>query len=99
MNQLISNVLGIREEGGDLIIDPILPDELDGTRFDFEYSGAPISFVYHIGAESLHHVTVNGQEVQTDRLANPYRLGGLRIAREDIKRLSGTNSVTIDIYM
>lgn len=40
MNQLITNVLGIREDGGDLIIDPVLPDELDGTRFAFEYGGS-----------------------------------------------------------
>ncbi|SET61213.1 cellobiose phosphorylase [Paenibacillus sp. NFR01] len=99
MNQLISNVLGIREEGSDLIIDPVLPDELDGTRFDFEYGGAPVTFKYHCGEGGLRRVAVNGQDVQAERLANPYRLGGLRIAGEDIKRLSGTEHVVIDIYM
>ena len=35
MNQLISNCLGIRQEGGDLVIDPVLPAELNGMQFEF----------------------------------------------------------------
>lgn len=99
MNQLISNVLGIREDGGDLILDPVLPDELDGTRFDFEYGGSPVTFVYHCAEGALRSVKVNGQEVQADRLANPYRLGGLRIKREDVERLRTAEGTVIDIYM
>lgn len=99
MNQLISNVLGIREDGGDLIIDPVLPAELDGTRFDFEYGGAPVTFVYHCTQGDLRSVSVNGQEVQTERLANPYRLGGLRVRREDVRCPGSTERTTVDIYM
>ncbi|WP_342565973.1 cellobiose phosphorylase [Paenibacillus sp. FSL R7-0345] len=99
MNQLISNVLGIREDGGDLILDPVLPAELDGTRFDFEYGGSPVTFVYHCKEGVLRSAAVNGQEVQAERLANPYRLGGLRIAREEIQRFAGTERIIIDIYM
>ncbi|AIQ68655.1 GH36-type glycosyl hydrolase domain-containing protein [Paenibacillus graminis] len=99
MNQLISNVLGIREDGGDLIIDPVLPDELDGTRLDFDYGGAPAAFVYHCSQGVLSYVKVNGQEVQAERLANPYRLGGLRIKRADFDRLRSTEGTVVDIYM
>lgn len=35
MNQLISNALGIRQEEGNLILDPVLPQSLDGLHFDF----------------------------------------------------------------
>ncbi|WP_310832992.1 GH36-type glycosyl hydrolase domain-containing protein [Paenibacillus pedocola] len=99
MNQLISNVLGIREDGGDLVIDPVLPPELDGTCFDFEYGGAPVSFIYHLTEGSLRSISVNGQEIQAERLPNPYRLGGLRVSREDIQRLGSTEKTTIDIYL
>lgn len=99
MNQLISNVLGIREDGGDLVIDPVLPPELDGTRFDFEYGGAPVSFIYHLTEGNLRSISVNGQEIKAERLPNPYRLGGLRVSREDIQRLGSTEKTTIDIYL
>ncbi|WP_019911288.1 GH36-type glycosyl hydrolase domain-containing protein [Paenibacillus sp. HW567] len=99
MNQLISNVLGIREAGGDLIIDPMLPDELDGTHFDFEYGGAKATFVYHLAQGELSAVKVNGREVQAERLANPYRTGGLRIKRADFDRLRSAEGTVVDIYM
>ncbi|MNC75027.1 hypothetical protein D3C75_1264890 [compost metagenome] len=92
-------MLGIREDGGDLIIDPVLPDELDGTRLDFDYGGAPAAFVYHCSQGVLSYVKVNGQEVQAERLANPYRLGGLRIKRADFDRLRSTEGTVVDIYM
>ncbi|KWX88020.1 cellobiose phosphorylase, partial [Paenibacillus riograndensis] len=99
MNQLISNVLGIREDGGDLIIDPVLPDELDGTRLDFDYAGAPAAFVYHCSQGVLSHVKVNGQEVQAERLNNPYRLSGLRIKRAEFDRLRRAGGTVVDNYM
>ncbi|CAM4460664.1 GH36-type glycosyl hydrolase domain-containing protein [Paenibacillus typhae] len=99
MNQLISNVLGIREEGGDLILDPVLPAELDGTRFDFEYGGSPVTFVYHCTGGGLRSAAVNGREAEAVRLANPYRPGGLRIAREEVQCYAGAERTVIDIYM
>ena len=36
------------EEQGDLVIDPVLPTELDGLHFDFQYAGMKITFIYHI---------------------------------------------------
>lgn len=99
MNQLISNVLGIREDGGDLIVDPILPDELNGTRFDFEFAGTPTAFIYHCTEGHLRTVTVNGHEVQAERLDNPYRLGGLRIKRADFESLRTAEGTVVEIYM
>ncbi|MBW4080896.1 cellobiose phosphorylase [Paenibacillus sp. S150] len=99
MNQLITSVLGIREEGGDLIVDPVLPQELDGTRLDFGYGGAHAVFVYHCAGGGLSSVKVNGREVQAERLGNPYRTGGLRIKRADFDRLRSAEGTVVDIYM
>lgn len=98
MNQLISNVLGIRLEGGDLVIDPVLPPELDGTRFDFEYDGQPVAFIYRYSDGTLRDVAVNGQAVPTETLPNPYRAGGLRIKHADFcraRRLDGQDIIEI----
>ena len=75
MNQLISNALGIRQEEEDLVIDPILPASLDGLHFDFQYNGKNVTFVYHLGGETVQRVLLNGKELETTRLQQPYRQG------------------------
>ncbi|MHA0856809.1 GH36-type glycosyl hydrolase domain-containing protein [Paenibacillus sp. CMAA1364] len=99
MNQLITNALGIRQEAGNLIIDPVLPQSLDGLRFDFEYADAQVQFVYHLNGSEERRVTVNGQEVVTENTTNRYRCGGLRIDREEFDRVRIEHKNIIEIYM
>ncbi|GGF59286.1 hypothetical protein GCM10010912_00580 [Paenibacillus albidus] len=99
MNQLISNALGIRAEGGDLIIDPVLPESLDGMRFCFEYAEAKVDFIYHLTGSGLSRVTVNGEEVAGEGTPNRYRTGGLRIKREAFDRLRSPQGNVVEIYM
>lgn len=100
MNQLISNALGIREAGGDLVIDPVLPKALDGLEFQFNYDGVPVTFVYHMDGTEQTRVTINGQDVSANTIQNRYRLGGVRISGEDFKRLTGNDEqgCVVDIY-
>jgi cellobiose phosphorylase len=101
MNQLISNALGIRQQGGDLIIDPVLPSELNGLNFKFEYAGKPITCVYHLGQEQNKkgQVVINGHKVHSQAVDNVYRQGGVRIASQDFERVSNEQSNTVEIYM
>ncbi|AJS61132.1 GH36-type glycosyl hydrolase domain-containing protein [Paenibacillus sp. IHBB 10380] len=98
MNQLISNALGIRQEAGSLIIDPVLPQTLDGLRFDFEYAGAPVQFVYHL-TSGENRVSVNGQDVATETTTNRYRTGGLRIDRQEFDRVRSEGTNIVEIYI
>jgi cellobiose phosphorylase len=100
MNQLISNALGIRQEGGNLVIDPVLPAELDGMQFEFEYAGKPVTFIYHLTEGTVSRVAVNGSDIQGERTANRYRQGGVCITLDAFKQASSTAERTIvDIYM
>lgn len=81
MNQLISNALGIRQDNGDLVIDPVLPAGLDGMRFDFRFAGAKVTFIYRIADGAVSRVVMNGKPLNAERLSNPYRQGGLRVAK------------------
>ncbi|SDG50578.1 Cellobiose phosphorylase [Fontibacillus panacisegetis] len=99
MNQLISNVLGIRVSGGDLVIDPVLPSKLDGTHFEFRYNGVPVSFVYRIKEGTVRSIKVNGIEVPGERIKNPYRTGGLLIRQADFNKLIGNNNTVVEIEM
>ncbi|MBQ4899883.1 cellobiose phosphorylase [Paenibacillus sp. Marseille-P2973] len=98
MNQLISNVLGIRVDGGDLLIDPVLPDELDGTRFEFDFAG-PVTFIYRVKGSVVESVTINGHKVEAERISNPYRTGGLRISRAEFDKLRENGKAIVEIEM
>ena len=87
MNQLISNCLGIRQDGGDLVIDPVLPRELDGLRFDFMVNGCNVQFEYRLSGSSAAQVTINGQAVAAEAVSNRYREGGVRINRQQLNEL------------
>lgn len=100
MNQLISNALGIRQEGGDLILDPVLPDSLDGMRFVFRWSGYPMEFVYRLtGGKAVSRVTVNGRDVPFGHEENRYRIGGARIKRKDLAALRQEERNTVEIFL
>lgn len=86
MNQLISNCLGIRQEGGDLVIDPILPQKLDGLRFEFAMMGRSIRFEYHLSGRAVSRVIVNGQEANITTTANRYRQGGARVDWQELSK-------------
>jgi 1,2-beta-oligoglucan phosphorylase len=99
MNQLISNALGVRQEGKDLVIDPVLPENLDGLTFDFKYNHRPVTFVYHLGNGDGKHVEVNGQQAAGETVSNRYRSGGLRVKKEELEQLLKEDSNRIDIYI
>lgn len=101
MNQLISNALGIRQDGGDLVIDPVLPPELDGMQFEFEYAGTPVTFVYHLnGSTGVQRVAVNGKDVSGEQTNNRYRQGGLCISLDAFRQASSSpERAVVDIYM
>jgi 1,2-beta-oligoglucan phosphorylase len=99
MNQLISNCLGIRQEGGYLIIDPVLPDNLDGLRMEFQIMNRPVTFVYHLGDSDSKRVVVNGEEVPFEPLTNRYRQGGVKLKRLKLEALLGEESNTIELYI
>jgi len=96
MNQLISNALGIRRDGQDLVIDPVLPEEKDGLEFTFNIDGKPVTFVYRYNRES--GVKINGQEAKADKISNRYREGGYRISADELEMLTAENNA-IEIYL
>jgi 1,2-beta-oligoglucan phosphorylase len=97
MNQLISNCLGIRLDGDDLIIDPVLTKDLDGLEFQFMVKNQPVKFIYHINGQSINRVVVNNQEASFERISNRYRETGVRIPKDELLLADTKN--TIDIYL
>jgi len=94
LNQVISNVLGLRSSGEKIIIDPILPRDLDGLKFEFSIGDVPISIVYHLFA-SEKKILLNNEVVAVENIANKYREGGLAFN----KNLLNNSSNEIEIFL
>ena len=81
LNQLVSNVLGLRRSFDDVVIDPVLPASADGLTFEVDDDErGRIRYHYRIAGPGFgpRAVAVNGRPLPTDRrTANPYRRGGL----------------------
>ncbi|SHH57833.1 GH36-type glycosyl hydrolase domain-containing protein [Virgibacillus chiguensis] len=99
MNQLISNALGIRYQQGDLVIDPVIPDELDQLEFAFQYDGKPITYHYHL-KEGKKQVVVNGKNVHFTQLTdNPYREGGMVLKTAQLEKYLQAGENHIEVYL
>jgi 1,2-beta-oligoglucan phosphorylase len=99
MNQLISNCLGVRLEAEDLVIDPVLPDNLDGLRMDFQIMNRPVTFVYHLSDPGSKRVVVNGKEAHVETMSNRYRSGGIKLNRQELEKCLHEESNTIELFI
>ncbi len=84
INQLISNVLGLRTWFDDVVIDPVLPQDADGLTFDVERDGRAVRYLYHVSGDGYgpNEVHVNGRPLVDARTTeNPYRRGGFLVGR------------------
>ncbi|MFB9326137.1 GH36-type glycosyl hydrolase domain-containing protein [Paenibacillus aurantiacus] len=87
MNQLISNVLGIRLTADELVLDPVLPNELDGMTVRFAIGGRPVRITYRLSGSYVSGVAFNGTAIEARRLTGTYRDTGACIALEQLDPL------------
>lgn len=98
MNQLVSNVLGIRATETSLTIDPVLPDSLNGLVFTFELYNKPVKIYYHLKNETPH-LEINQKTVLTDDYSNRYRSGGYVVTKEEVEKKLNAGNNCIDVYL
>ncbi len=74
--------LGLRLETDSLIIDPVIPPELNGLTASLRIGVHPIEVVYLTGSKGHGPLSIdlNGQAIHFVRESNPYRPGGARIS-------------------
>lgn len=88
LNQIVSNVLGLRFTAEDVIIDPIIPTDLDGLNFSYKIGDKKAIFIYEVkGNNEIQEVLINGIKVETSSLENLYRESGVKINRNKVNNL------------
>jgi cellobiose phosphorylase len=88
--------LGLRVETTSLIIDPVIPAELNGLKANLILAGHPVTVVYQIKSTGRGPVSVdlNGVKLDFTREPNPYRSGAVRISKDSfIRGLTGAGDV------
>lgn len=95
---VVECLLGIVRRADALVIDPVLVLGLDGLRVTVPLWGGSARLRFRVG-ERGHgpaRVAIDGVTLPATREPNPYRTGGLRIARDMLEpRLGG--GLTIDV--
>ena len=105
LNQLISNVLGLRLAFDDVVFDPVLPERADGLTFDFELLGRPTRFVYSVSGAGFSPrssivVRINGRPLPLGRYEdNPYRAGGLLVSRRVVLKALDAEANLVEILI
>jgi cellobiose phosphorylase len=91
INNVISNLAGIRHSFGHTIIDPVLPKELDGLNLQMAFRSAKVNLIYQVsGSEKgVTKIEINDINIDFERESNPYRPGGAVI--EDAKLKAALN--------
>ena len=100
LNKIRSCLLGLRESFEEVIFDPVLPRRLDGLVAETTLDGRRVELHYHVrrATHSPSAVSVNGVAVTSvGREANPYRSGGLRVARSELRAHFVAGLAVIDI--
>ena len=102
INQVISNVLGLRAAFDDVVFDPVLPRRADGLTLDFEHAGRPVRYLFHVAGDgfSPRQVRVNGRPLPGGRYAdNPYRPGGMLVSKRAFDTALDRDENLVEIFI
>jgi cellobiose phosphorylase len=81
---VVSQLLGLRIESGKIILDPVMPNSLDGLSASMDLLGHAVTFNYSVkeGNFSPKAVSIDGKAIQFTYEENKYRKGGAVISAE-----------------
>ena len=74
INQIITNIFGIRELENKIIFDPIIPKELDGLVVFYKILNKDVKIIYKFTNNNItKKITLNGEELPVNMEKNLYR--------------------------
>ncbi len=78
--------LGLRQEWSSLVIDPVIPQSLDGLKVETPLAGHKVEVTYQVLAKGAGPLAIklNGVDLEYTREDNAYRTGGVRVAMDSI---------------
>ena len=101
VSMIVSRLLGIRVESGNIIIDPVIPHSMDGLSASIKFLGRKVTFIYSLkkGTFSPKSITVNGNSITISYEENKYRQGGAMIPVDQFLALVNQEKNNVDIQL
>jgi cellobiose phosphorylase len=98
---VVSRLLGLRVEFGQLIIDPVLARSLDGLEAALQFRGRRVVFAYHVEGEGFgpRALSINGKAAPFDYETNAYRRGGAVMPLERFMALLEADENRVEIHV
>jgi len=94
-------LLGLRLERGRLVIDPVIPPDLNGLQAELGLAGHALEVSYRVQDAGCGPVavTLNGVAIDFERGASPYRTGAAEIPLETLEAglTAGVNRIDIEL--
>jgi len=101
VSMIVSRLLGLRVEFGNIIIDPVIPHSMDGLSASMKFFGHLVTFNYAIKEESFgpNTILVNGNSITFAYEENKYRRGGAIIPADQFLFLLNQQFNSVEIKL
>ncbi len=98
---IVTRLLGLRIEWGNVIIDPVMPYALDGLIVSMNFMGRRVSFRYEVRVNTSgpERISINGRDAGQSTEDNPYRQGGAVIPVSLFSEMLDRPDNKVDIYI
>ncbi len=98
---MLQSFLGLRLERSALIIDPVIPKDLDGLRLEMTLDGISFDVTYRIEGAGCgtRELRLNGGRLAFERDENPYRKGAARASMAAVREriTTGANHLAVQV--
>jgi cellobiose phosphorylase len=98
---IVRGLFGLKMTRLGVIVDPVIPRELDGLRIEIDLGGHRFDVRYQRGAQGAgpQSLLLNGTPLRFERQENPYREGGVKVDLELWREalVSGINRLEIHL--
>ena len=99
INQVMSNVLGVRYENDSLVLDPVIAKTMGKVSLDFTLYGksCKLNILPEQGEFTPKRIELNGNNVAVFLTTNAYRTGGAKVDKSIINSMltEGSNQLTV----
>ena len=98
---VISRLLGLRPELGKVIIDPVLPNSMDGLSATINFMGHALTLNYSVKQDNFSpkKITINGKPVDFTLEENKYRKGGAVINADQFLAMLNQTDNDVEILL
>jgi cellobiose phosphorylase len=98
---IVSRLLGLRIEFGNIIVDPVIPHSLDGLSASIDFMGHSMTLKYVLRESSFSPkaISINGKAVKFTYENNKYRQGGAVIQSDQFITMLNLQDNIVEIQL